>query len=555
MSNKSRATANLVSATGISTVSTRLDISSGPIIIGAATSTGTPLQPLQVTGESYFSSRVGIGTTRIAASHGHLNVNTTPGIASTVVFSFFGGDGKYIYGGTDIGGYYIEQSNQNTGSGSTAPNRGRVFRIQTNNGNENGFGLQYTQLYLDGGNRVIYTNAGTSIGIATTNPQKTFHVSGDAIVNGGSIHQGYASNFGSDMLNILASDGGGISIARDNTGTLGSGSTMGSLSFQSYLNGQSLSNAEAKISAVTAETQSGSTAATNLVFYTKPTGTGPGAPPSERARITSDGYLQVSDNGTYKNINNEFSNTSNQINLFIESRNASYNQQTLYIDNHRAGTSLYSFILCVSGNESDLEFRVFGDGSVAQDGSTSSPADYAEMFEWADGNPNNEDRRGYSVVLVGNKVRVAVSTDRSEDILGVVSGNPAIVGDSAWNRWSDKYLKDEFNCYIWEDHNVIEWKDSSGKFHGYEDWNMPNDIAIPEDAIVKTHDPDGNKFQHRKLNPEYDPTQEYVPRQERKEWSAIGLLGKLRLRKGQKVGSRWIKMRDITPSIEEWLVR
>jgi hypothetical protein len=32
-------------------------------------------------------------------------------------------------------------------------------------------------------------------------------------------------------------------------------------------------------------------------------------------------------------------------------------------------------------------------------------------------------------------------------------------------------------------------------------------------------------------------------------------MGKLRIRKDQPTGSRWIKMRDISDSVEEWLVR
>ena len=31
----------------------------------------------------------------------------------------------------------------------------------------------------------------------------------------------------------------------------------------------------------------------------------------------------------------------------------------------------------------------------------------------------------------------------------------------------------------------------------------------------------------RKINPNYDPNQEYIPRENRKEWDAVGLLGKL----------------------------
>ena len=117
--------------------------------------------------------------------------------------------------------------------------------------------------------------------------------------NIGNIHSGYTSNFGLDKLNLLASDGGGISIARDNNGLLGAGSTMGSISFQSYLNSQTHLSAEAKISAIAAETQSGSTAATDLAFYTKPTGTGPGSPATERMRLDNVGRILVGTTGAF----------------------------------------------------------------------------------------------------------------------------------------------------------------------------------------------------------------------------------------------------------------
>jgi hypothetical protein len=35
----------------------------------------------------------------------------------------------------------------------------------------------------------------------------------------------------------------------------------------------------------------------------------------------------------------------------------------------------------------------------------------------------------------------------------------------------------------------------------------------------------------------------------------VGLMGKLRIRKGQPTGSNWIKMRDVSDTVEEWLVR
>ena len=45
------------------------------------------------------------------------------------------------------------------------------------------------------------------------------------------------------------------------------------------------------------------------------------------------------------------------------------------------------------------------------------------------------------------------------------------------------------------------------------------------------------------------------PRSERDEWVIIGMLGQIQVTKGQKTGTNWIKMRDISDTVEEWLVR
>ena len=116
----------------------------------------------------------------------------------------------------------------------------------------------------------------------------------------------------------------------------------------------------------------------------------------------------------------------------------------------RAATTVYDFLVCTSGDLSDDEIILRGDGNCFQDGGTtfSTPADYAEYFEWTDGNSSNEDRAGMTVVLDGNKVKLSTSSDSTDNIIGVVSANPAVVGDGAWNKWADKYLKDDFNRYI-----------------------------------------------------------------------------------------------------------
>lgn len=194
---------------------------------------------------------------------------------------------------------------------------------------------------------------------------------------------------------------------------------------------------------------------------------------------------------------------------------------------------------------SDPKFRVSAVGNAFCDGSfTGGGADYAEYFEWEDGNPNSEDRTGYSVSLINNKIKIAQNGDSP---IGIVSSVPAVVGDSSWNMWKEKYLKDEFNRLILEEYNVIRWTIEDEEFLYIEN-EIPEGINIPENfEIIKKNRPI--------LNPEYNPNLEYIPRQSRKEWSPIGLVGKLRMRKGQPVAPSWIKLRDISENIEEWLVK
>jgi len=73
--------------------------------------------------------------------------------------------------------------------------------------------------------------------------------------------------------------------------------------------------------------------------------------------------------------------------------------------------------------------------------------------------------------------------------------------------------------------------------------------------VVTSKDQNNDNLQRRVVNSNWDSTITYVPRSDRKEWDTVGLMGKLRLRKGQPTGTNWLKMRDISSDVEEWLVR
>ena len=150
-------------------------------------------------------------------------------------------------------------------------------------------------------------------------------------------------------------------------------------------------------------------------------------------------------------------------------------------------------------------FRVTFDGKTyGLSAFNSTGADYAEYFEWLDGNPDAEDRAGYFVTLDGEKIRKAIASD--DYILGVVSAAPSVIGDSYNDDWSGKYLTDEWGRILYEDVLVAEKTDPLG-------------LIIPEHT---DHLP--------QISPAWNSTQEYTPREQRPEWTTVGMMGKLLVR-------------------------
>lgn len=146
-----------------------------------------------------------------------------------------------------------------------------------------------------------------------------------------------------------------------------------------------------------------------------------------------------------------------------------------------------------------------------------SGADYAEYFEWQDGNPEAEDRVGYFVAMEGARIRLAAPGDY---ILGIVSGQPCIIGN-ADEDWLGRWQHDEFGRFLKEtgfpkvEYREVEVQDGDGESH-------------TELQLVETGETDpGWRYL---ANPDYDNTQAYVERRDRVEWDAVGMLGILAVR-------------------------
>ena len=131
----------------------------------------------------------------------------------------------------------------------------------------------------------ILTTSGHSLLLGTNNSERL------RIDSNGKIHVG-GNGTGTDQFNLIAA-GGGINIARMNSGDANVNEWLGALGFKGYATGNSSSGADARIHANAAFNHSGTSAPANLIFSTKGTTQGPGSSPLERMRITYDGKLGI----------------------------------------------------------------------------------------------------------------------------------------------------------------------------------------------------------------------------------------------------------------------
>ena len=173
----------------------------------------------------------------------------------------------------------------------------------------------------------------------------------------------------------------------------------------------------------------------------------------------------------------------------------------------------------------------------------------------------------------GTKVKASTDSDSASSIVGVVrpkdfGKSGSVIGNAASNYWNQKYETDDFGSYVLEDVSSVEWdyRGAEDDIEGtrnhinnqtnvvsfYTD-RVPASITVPADGVANKKVTTGLK--RRKLNSSYDKTKTYTSREERDEWLLIGMLGQVQVTKGQKTGDRWIKMRDISETVEEWLIR
>lgn len=194
------------------------------------------------------------------------------------------------------------------------------------------------------------------------------------------------------------------------------------------------------------------------------------------------------------------------------------------------------------------------------------PADFAEFFESESGDVIPP---GTPVVFVSNTKKIKPASD-GDVPFGVISSDPAFVGNSAAEQWYGKYELDANGKIVYEQ---IQEEYSSPVTVEEEVERMVRDVD--EDTLTITvkkvketiersvsveytvKDEDGNVIGKEmvpktetktrtvtrpKLSLDFDPTLPYTSRDSRPEWNIVGLLGVVKVLPDSPVAPSWIKL-------------
>lgn len=193
---------------------------------------------------------------------------------------------------------------------------------------------------------------------------------------------------------------------------------------------------------------------------------------------------------------------------------SSFQRQVVVGQSNRAAEGYF----LVGGGSTRNAFRVNGITCYSYQGVNTSGADYAEYFEWEDGNPDGEDRVGYFVTHSGEKIKIAKEDDF---IIGIVSATPAIIGNNP-EEWNNRFLKDIYGRTKYEK-VLIPDKYVDNMTETKEIGLDGKPVVIKERILIEKEHYEDVPI----LNPDFDESQEYIERDKRKEWSCVGFMGKL----------------------------
>ncbi len=217
--------------------------------------------------------------------------------------------------------------------------------------------------------------------------------------------------------------------------------------------------------------------------------------------------------GEHTTANNYCSHASGKFNKTMESGGSFGNQIG---DAFVIGNGYYNPVSAAEFRSNALRITYTGD-ILGTKAFQSSGADYAEHFEKKTG--LGEDWVGHFVTIKDGYIYKA---NEGDYILGIVSGNPSIIGNSDEDYYW-RYERDEFNRIVMEDVPELIQKTD-------EDGNLVFDEETHEPIMIET----GNIVPNArmKLAEGYDPTLQdtYILREKRDEWECVGMLGVIPVR-------------------------
>jgi hypothetical protein len=206
---------------------------------------------------------------------------------------------------------------------------------------------------------------------------------------------------------------------------------------------------------------------------------------------------------------------ADQDGMTILAQHADYTARNIITGCYELSSDAWHVMVGYHGDNStngyaDVIFDIEGNGDLEHDGSISTGAasDFAEYWESTDGKALSP---GDTTVLENGKVRACKD---GESPMGVVRpwDTGAFIGNAGSCSWVGKYTRDDYG----------------------------NPLRSENEAY--------------KINPDYDWERDYVKREKRDEWNLIGLLGQVPVTKGQPMASGWIKMWEVSDSVDMYYI-
>jgi hypothetical protein len=148
---------------------------------------------------------------------------------------------------------------------------------------------------------------------------------------------------------------------------------------------------------------------------------------------------------------------------YLESLQPDLDGDVVTLSSAGPSSERFNFLRAVartSGGHEEPAAVIDGSGRTAIAGALVGEGSSSGAFmEWADGNPNAEDRIGWAVALEGRRIRRAQPGDPAGAIIGVVTARANVVGDAAWRHWSGKHLTDDLGRPQTREVEHVRWSE------------------------------------------------------------------------------------------------